>query len=60
MKNTPEVIRQWFETIEEEGYGLTKWEESFIESVRDQFDRTNSLSDKQEDILERIYSERTP
>lgn len=38
---------------------LTPWEEQFLESVSDQFDRSSSLSDKQFEILERIYSEKT-
>lgn len=37
---------------------LTKWEESFLESVSDQFDRTDDLSDKQIAVLERIYKEK--
>lgn len=45
----------WLQEIEENGKGLTKWEEDFITSITEQFQRTGSLSDKQEDILERIY-----
>lgn len=34
---------------------LTPWECSFIESVRDQFDRSGTLSTNQADKLEQIY-----
>ena len=34
---------------------LTDWEQDFIESVTDQFERSGHLSEKQEDVLERIY-----
>lgn len=39
---------------------LTKWEADFIESLREQFDRTHTLSDRQVEILDRIYLEKTP
>lgn len=38
---------------------LTKWELDFVESVVDQHARTGSLSAKQMEILERIYSAKT-
>ncbi len=38
---------------------LTAWERSFMESITDQWDRTNRLSEKQLEILERIYAEKT-
>lgn len=38
---------------------LTKWEESFVESLQEQFDAKGSLSDRQLEILDRIYTERT-
>ena len=34
---------------------LTSWEESFIESVNEQFQNRNDLSDRQCEILEKIY-----
>ncbi len=39
---------------------LTPWETSFMESITDQFDRSGRLSDRQVEILERIYAEKTP
>jgi len=38
---------------------LTRWEERFVISVRDQFDRRGTLTDKQCEVLERIYMEKT-
>lgn len=60
MTKTKEVIGDWLDQIEQNGRGLTKWEEDFVESVSEQFIDTGSISDKQEEILERIYAEKTP
>jgi len=38
---------------------LTKWEEDFISSVTEQFKIRNSLSERQIEILERIYTEKS-
>lgn len=35
---------------------LTKWEESFLESISDQFDSRGTLSEKQMEILDRVYT----
>jgi len=59
MKQTKEVITDWIERVNTEGRGLSKWESSFMESITDQFERSRSLSDRQEEILERIYAEKT-
>ena len=60
MEQSPEVIQYWIDRINEEGRNLTKWEEDFMESITEQFSIKNWISPKQEEILERIYSERTP
>ena len=60
MTKDPEVIEHWIRTINESGVNLTKWEEDFVDSVGEQFSKYRRISDKQEDILERIYAERTP
>ena len=60
MTYKPEVIADWFEQIEQRGRGLSKWEEDFVESVSEQFARRGSLSDRQIEILERIYADKTP
>lgn len=51
----------WLETVETEGLNLTKWEEDFCQSIRERFDEGRfHLSEKQADILERIYADKTP
>lgn len=40
------------------GRNLTRWEENFLADVTDQWERSRSLSDRQHDILEKIYTER--
>ncbi len=37
---------------------LTDWERKFVEDVEVQFDRRGSLTDRQEEILERICKEK--
>jgi len=37
---------------------LSKWEEDFLTSISDQLTNTGSLSEKQVEILERIYTEK--
>ena len=54
-----EMIAEWIDLINHEGRNLTDWEKSFMESITDQFDRSGSLSERQREILERIYSEKT-
>ncbi len=38
---------------------LTSWEEKFVEDVEGYFKRRGDLTDKQEEILERIYKEKS-
>lgn len=58
MKVNPEVIRQWINDVINDGWNLTKWEENFIASIDEQFARSGSLSERQTEILERIYTEK--
>jgi hypothetical protein len=60
MKQPASVIGDWLTRIREEGKGLTPWEENFIEDLTSQFEETQSISDRQEEILERIYAQKTP
>ena len=55
-----DTIAQWIEDVNNVGRGLTDWEKNFIESITDQFEQTGRLSEKQEEILERIYANKTP
>lgn len=59
MTKDKQVIEQWISVIQEEGHGLTNWEADFVESVAEQFAERQSISDRQEEILERIYAEKT-
>lgn len=59
MTKSKEVIREWIKLVNDEGHDLTKWEEDFMESITEQFDERGSISDREEEILERIYSEKT-
>jgi hypothetical protein len=38
-----------------ENAGLTLWELNFYESVKDQWERRHSLSDKQKEVLGKIW-----
>lgn len=60
MTQPKEVISHWIITINDEGRNLSKWELDFMESVTQQFERRGSVSDKQEETIERIYAEKTP
>jgi hypothetical protein len=59
MTKPKAVIQSWIELVNTEGRGLSKREEDFMASITEQFDERGSISDRQEEILERIYSERT-
>lgn len=59
MTKDPQVIEDWINHVNERGVNLTKWEKDFMESITEQFANRRSLSDKQEEILERIYAEKT-
>lgn len=56
---TPEIIQHFLDELQRPARELTEWEENFIESITDQFNRKRDLSDKQFKILERIYAEKT-
>lgn len=56
-----QTLRDLISTVNEDANKpLSAWEESFMESITDQFERSGCLSVKQIEILERIYSEKTP
>ena len=51
----------WLDAIESDGVNLSAWEQEFIENLRDRFERGwTTLTEKQAEILERIYCDRTP
>jgi hypothetical protein len=53
-----EKVEYFLDACETEARNLSKWESDFLLSLRDQFDRSGALSDKQYEILERIYVEK--
>lgn len=55
-----EVINQWLHSLETEGHGLTTWEEEFITDLQSQVDETGTLSERQEQLLETLYANKTP
>jgi hypothetical protein len=57
---TPEIIAHFFDSLEMPAKTLTEWELGFLESAKDQFDRRGALTDRQFEILERIYTEKAP
>lgn len=50
----------WIDKILDEGVNLTKWEEDFVQSLDEQRGNGRRLSERQAEILERIYAEKTP
>ena len=56
---TTEMIEHMFEELKRPIKDLSEWELNFLLSISDQFDRHGTLSDKQFEILERIYTEKT-
>lgn len=51
---------EWLDALERDGVNLSSWETDFVESIRLQLRSGRTLSEKQADTLERIYSARTP
>lgn len=51
----PKRIGEVLDACESEMGSLSKWEQGFIESVSDQYANRGFLSEKQLEILERIY-----
>jgi len=56
VRQPVEVLKQWIDDVNAEGRGLTEWELGFMENITEQFEDGGWLSDKQEKILEKIYS----
>ena len=54
-----DVIKQWIDDVINTGRRLTQWEQEFITDISEQFDGRGTLSAKQEEILERIYANKT-
>lgn len=52
-------IQEMLEALETPSKELTKWEENFLESLAEQFEKRGTLSDRQFEILDRIHTEKT-
>lgn len=62
MNGTPktkEMIQHMLRELEHPAKKLTAWELGFLESISEQFFERNTLSEKQFEILERLYAEKT-
>jgi hypothetical protein len=55
-----EQVKQMVDTIQNEGRNLTEWEDNFVKSCITQYKRKGSLSERQVEIIERIYAQKTP
>ena len=53
------LIEQMLQALETPSKELTKWEENFLESLNEQYQTRGTLSDRQMEVLDRIYSEKT-
>jgi hypothetical protein len=55
-----QVYKDWVSAIlTEASDSLSDWESGFVDSIEGQLNRGRILSQKQAEILERIYSEKT-
>jgi CO dehydrogenase/acetyl-CoA synthase beta subunit len=53
------LVEHMFESLERPTKDLTKWELGFIESITEQWTTKEWISDRQLEILEKIYADRT-
>lgn len=59
-KNDPKVQLDWIhKCFSEATISLSDWEIKFLRSIRDDIHRKITLTDRQVEILERIYAEKT-
>lgn len=58
MKYTKEQLARFLSELED--VELSKWEEDFVASVGQQLTERGRLSDRQVEVLDRIYAEKTP
>lgn len=55
------VYEDWLNACVDEAVNMSSWEEGFIADLADRFERGfKSLTDRQAEILERIYTNRVP
>jgi hypothetical protein len=54
------TLKNWAYQILENGRGISKWEQQFVESVVEQLEEGGGLSERQEEILDQIRTRRVP
>lgn len=55
-----ETYGHWIDVIQSESSdSLTDWESDFVESISNRIAGKHNLTERQADILERIYTEKT-
>lgn len=60
MKHAKATYEDWLWQIREHAHGLSKWEAEFVDSIAAQLETHGKISERQAEILEKIYSEQTP
>lgn len=60
MSGNRTLAREWLDRIEATGRGLTPWEQDFVASLNEQMEEKRTPTERQMEILERIYADRTP
>jgi hypothetical protein len=59
MTDKEKLIIHMLESLETPRGELNSWELDFVGSLREQFETRRSLSERQFEVLERIYTEKT-
>ena len=62
MTYTREQLQRFIDEIRDEGpaHGLTDRERDLVDSFAEQLEQRGTLSERQQEVLDRIYAERTP
>lgn len=54
-----EIIATWIDQIHESGNFMTPLEERILDAATKSFRETGEITDRQEDVLRRLYKEHT-
>lgn len=60
MQHPIKTYIEWCNAILQNGVDVSSWEEEFTTSVKEQLEKYRRISDRQAEILEKIYSDKTP
>ena len=58
-KEQTEIWQEWIEACQNVRRKLTKWESDFVDDIENQLKESGSLSERQAEILEGIYANKT-